>query len=320
MDQVQMYRWPGENDLYHIPRQYTLDDIDFESDDVPDVLDIDRRTNIERGTSLGDLQELPVEVLTMILPHMDIPTLMAFRQINTEARDMVDFLQQYRTIVTHCPNVLRALASTRATSFTLDSLYRTLFTEECSRPNCRLFGAYLNLITASRFCFEHFPERLAVPGSRVLEMTDITMEQLEKLPHMYSLPGLYSPIMLRYNERDILVDRENFVEWARLDPDAMDRMFPVLMDRDVWDRIMALPYMAVISAPFLSGSGPTADWGVGCAVCERSWYGWICTISGGTYTQRGLLEHFQLNGLPADDGEGGEFHSRCLPSGNLGDN
>lgn len=311
IDAIEMYRWPGENDINHLPDQNTLDDIDLGHQCV---LDVGCHPDIQPSTSLGTLDTLPLEILSNFLLHLDIPTLTAYRQVNAKATETVDFLYQYKTVVAHCPNVLRAIVSTRSTALTIDSLYNILFIEKCSKENCHLFGVHLNLLTAKRYCFDHFTDCRVVPASRVLEITDRTMDQLKELPHMYSVPGRYSPKAMAYGS-EMLIAVETLNDRAGLPTAITDRLVPKFMDPDAWDRMAGLSYVVVVSTPFLSGPGPTADWGVRCAVCERRWYGWIATISGGMYTERGFLEHFTLHGLPVDDSIGGKFHAAHLPGG-----
>ncbi|KAG9253166.1 uncharacterized protein F5Z01DRAFT_624272 [Emericellopsis atlantica] len=112
--------------------------------------------------SAGQLDQLPAELLIMVLLHIDIPSLIHFRRVNRRALELVDSIPQYAALIKQCPNIIRAILSIQADAFDCGTLYRTLSTHRCS--TCQRFGDHLYLIDCRRVCYlcftmwqEYFP-------------------------------------------------------------------------------------------------------------------------------------------------------------------
>lgn len=76
---------------------------------------------------LSRLDELPIEMMQNIFEGLHIQTLTNLRSVNRRAMSIVNSLPQYKEIVTHAPDVLRAMLSTKvAQHYELTRLYSEL--------------------------------------------------------------------------------------------------------------------------------------------------------------------------------------------------
>ena len=74
-------------------------------------------------SSMGYLDRLPPEITAILLADMDLETLTKFRSVSKGARATVDSLFQYRNVMNHAPQILRAaLVLGSAKVFTLNDL------------------------------------------------------------------------------------------------------------------------------------------------------------------------------------------------------
>lgn len=125
----------------------------------PSTDDNGRHTTTPSHPSAGRLTRLLlIEIVQLLLLAMDVPTLTTFRRASRGAMALVDSLREYRQIVQHCPDILRAVLSLRAGSYSLGVLYDTLSSMWCSSSGCGSkpftgFGGYLYLVTCERVCF-----------------------------------------------------------------------------------------------------------------------------------------------------------------------
>ena len=76
----------------------------------------------------NQLDRLPLELLIEVLLQLDIPSLTRFRGLNSRTMELVNSVQQYTTIIEHCPNIIRAIVSIQADTFDCGALYRMLCT------------------------------------------------------------------------------------------------------------------------------------------------------------------------------------------------
>jgi hypothetical protein len=105
--------------------------------------------------SLGALGRLSPEVSAMILMQMDLQTLTTFRSVSSTARATVDNLFQYRNVIKHAPQILRATLALKAAEYiTLKHLDTALMSNACQ--DCGEFGAYLHVPTCERVCYRCF--------------------------------------------------------------------------------------------------------------------------------------------------------------------
>ncbi|KAI0546780.1 hypothetical protein F4679DRAFT_598432 [Xylaria curta] len=105
--------------------------------------------------SVGQLDKLPLQVLTEILLALDVPTLIAFRRVNPRAMMVIDSIYQYRMVLKHYPNVVPTITGINATTFDFRALFETLFpivnATKCTM--CNDLGDYIYSITCELVCF-----------------------------------------------------------------------------------------------------------------------------------------------------------------------
>ena len=107
--------------------------------------------------SVGQLDQLPSELLILVLLYTDIPSLTRFRRVNRRAMDLVSSVPEYAAIIKHCPDIIHDIVSMEADAYDCRSLFATLSTTRCS--TCEGFGELLYLIDCSRVCSSCFEER-----------------------------------------------------------------------------------------------------------------------------------------------------------------
>ncbi|KAF2663578.1 hypothetical protein BT63DRAFT_380033 [Microthyrium microscopicum] len=239
-------------------------------------------------SSLGQLARFPLETLTEILLGLDIPTLIAFRQVNRYAMSAVDSLPPYRKLRQQCPNILRAALCVQARGYDLRTLEETLQTSKCSQ--CSEFGDYLYMITCRRICYPCFDDYAnreyytPIHQAHVLRC-GISKKDLKHLPSIQSLPGWYGDYEYNnytyfHTRRYRLFDRTacssapNWSHSKHLSAKESDNLTKIKR------------YSCIISAPYL-GLGNKADWGASCAGCRQSEV---------LYTEEGLHDHFEKLG------------------------
>ena len=226
---------------------------------------------------LGQLDNLPHELLIEILLHCDLVSLATFRRVNRRATKLVDSISQYGSILKNCPDIIRAVLSIQATSYDCQTLYQTLCTTQCS--SCDRFGDYLYLITCKRVCYACFTTRTEyLPLETRLASCHFAAHNppqqnsgktfrdhlLESnIPNILSLPGRYASTWPKDRSKVVRKRVRLFDRRAVMNGDATNEL-PML------DRTTCEPrrFMAIISAPHLYDRGRKADWGYFCLGCR----------------------------------------------------
>lgn len=217
---------------------------------------------------VGRLDSFPGELLDEVLISLDLQTLTTFRLVNHRAMSLVDSLHQYAAVLKHCPDVIRAVISIHADSFSCKTLYRTLSISKCT--TCERFGAYLYLVTCKRvcyFCFTQHMDYFPVSAAQASQYTGRSHAELEALPRVLSLMGRYTGERKFLQSRTLLFDRKVMLDRA-LDAEAR-ALDEATRQRDLKAK-EPRRHVGVISAPCLVESGQVADWGFYCAVCRGS--------------------------------------------------
>lgn len=248
----------------------TLRIIDFTLDDARlktrCPLDNDHQYSTQSQYSAGRLDMLPPEITISILLALDVPTLTTFRRVNRWAMGLVNSLHPYTMVLKHCPNVLRAIISINADSFDCHALYRVLRSQKCE--TCNRFGSYLYLITCRRvcyFCFTSHVDYLPVTVAYAMKYTELSKQELVRMPSVSSLPGRYTPFAKLSKERFLLFDRQAVLSRA---PDASIQYDRRIQQQDRKTN-ETRRYASIISAPSLGPSGQSADWGYYCIGCRE---------------------------------------------------
>ncbi|PSK38064.1 hypothetical protein B9Z65_1255 [Elsinoe australis] len=87
--------------------------------------------------NLGTLSALPPELISQIIPHLDLLTISRLRRVNRFSLHLLNTLPLFRTLLDDHPTVLRAIYATRAGHLiTLSQLHTTLLSTSCCHPTC----------------------------------------------------------------------------------------------------------------------------------------------------------------------------------------
>ncbi len=155
------------------------------------------------NASLGTLDRLTLELLVYVSLHLDIYSLLKYRQTNLRSRQVIDSLQEYRAVTSHGLNPLYALLRTQlATYVSLSDFYNVLCTNNCAF--CGEFGGFVFLPTWSRCCFEcvkKAPETQMQTLASLRKQFRLTQAAISKLRCFKTLPGIYTMDESTYKSR-----------------------------------------------------------------------------------------------------------------------
>ena len=158
--------------------------------------------------SLGDLDLLPLEVLTPVLVQLDLETRTAFRQVNQRAMQIVDSIPEYQIILATAPGALRAVLGLKTGLWiSCQLLYNKLCTRKCK--HCHKVVVYLYLVTCERVCIvclsrnkKYVLQLKSHANKRFVPLKD----KFEGIPHFRSLPGYYSENVNKCAKSMVLFD------------------------------------------------------------------------------------------------------------------
>ena len=101
---------------------------------------------------LGELDNLPLEIINDICLRLDMRSIVYLRQVNARARHVVNALHEYMVVTTHALNPFCALLRAGlASRDTLSEFYSLLCTQICSLCNAQ-YGDLVYLPTWIRCC------------------------------------------------------------------------------------------------------------------------------------------------------------------------
>ena len=237
--------------------------------------------------SAGRLDLLPGELITNVLLALDLPSLTTFRRVNRRAMSLVDSLRQYRMILEHCPDVLRAIISFEAKHFDCMTLFQTLSTAKCE--TCDRFGCHIYFITCKRvcdLCVKTHDSYLPFSTTAATQYFRLPRKDIECLPQAFSRG--YSSYSGGTRRRVTLLDRQALRSRASVVPSQEWDFSLAQLDR----RNNHRRYMAIIPAPHLTSSGRSADWGSYCKECVKG--RWLPDYYCAKYTVDGLKDHLRI--------------------------
>lgn len=151
------------------------------------------RPLIQRASSLGTLDRLPPEVMTMLLDTLDVLSLSDFARVSRRANDLIHSQRSYRDLVKFAPEALTALH--RVGLIRLHSaahLHDALRSRRCA--TCIEFGAFLFLSTVERCCWQCLRDH---PSFRMILHREakryfcISERQVQRLVSLDVIPGVY---------------------------------------------------------------------------------------------------------------------------------
>lgn len=243
--------------------------------------------------SLGTLDQLPLEVLNMVLLQVDVHSLMTnFGYVNRRARQLMPLIPEYSKITLRSPITIRAIRSIgTGASFCLQTLWDKLHTAKCE--TCGDFGEYLYLITCRRVCFECFTNRidyLPFVQADVLRMFGLRQKHLAAISSMKSVPGCYSTSEHRRRSRFTLFDYNAGMQtglaihgtrgamnqyaletWTKKATQSrcrkkINRYGP---DLSSWN---PKRFMGIVRAGVLNARTGAPEWGLHCSACRYHWF------------------------------------------------
>ncbi|EHY58003.1 hypothetical protein ABEF92_002930 [Exophiala dermatitidis] len=171
-----------------------------------------RREKAKYG--LGRLDVLPLEIVNMILLHLDIQSCTSLQRTNRRGYDTVHELPQLQAVIRHCPNVLRGILGTEMASFIgYQQLLNKLTSPTCE--SCIDFGGYLYLLTCTRVCFRCFtklPNYLPMLKSQACRRLGVSKTDIKLLPCLKSVPGHYTINRTSCRRRLVLIDTQTALQ------------------------------------------------------------------------------------------------------------
>lgn len=251
-------------------------------------------------STLGPLEVLPLELLSIILLLLDLQSAFRFSHVNNRAKKLIADIWEYRQTREHVLQCLQAALRTRtASSFGVSALYIALVTKACSL--CGAFGRFFFLLTATQcclHCLESAPEFALLSAAQVCKKMRTSRASLTRLiPTMCTIPGKYGMWKTVRKRRVYLVAKAHCSE---LQIDGVR----LLLDTAT---VSADPqrYMASSSIPYLDITTGGVETGLSCKGCQVTLDD--CSTGGlrtkepyrqrdMVYSREGFLEHFQQCG------------------------
>ncbi|KAF4974050.1 hypothetical protein FZEAL_9004 [Fusarium zealandicum] len=147
----------------------------------------------QRGSSLGQLDLLPAELLLLVLDYLDFQSLSRLSRVSTMGKDIVEALPAYEEVIHHAPGTLAALGKTHLLGHHPAAMLHTAL-RQSRCVSCFSFGGFLFLPTCERVCFECLYEnqalRMTTP-SLAKQCFGLTENDLRRIPVMHSIPGTF---------------------------------------------------------------------------------------------------------------------------------
>lgn len=254
----------------------------------------------QEKADLGRFESLPTEVTVEVLMHLDLRSLLSFKQANHCAAHFVETLPKYSTMRQHCPSVLRAVIGLRADFFSCNKLYDSLTSHGCA--HCHRPGKYIYLITGVRVCYFC----LRCPTSEIMarKITQLPARMLrEKGAFIRSIPGTYGPRAEYHRFPKCLFDLSAVptAEYELYNPKKSKPRYSAVLGRSSHDTSNARQHMVVISAPYLSSASQVSqavDWGFFCRRCVEAKFDKPSTHFRNHYTAKGITEHIRQYHMP----------------------
>lgn len=147
----------------------------------------------EPQSSVGLLDDLPLELLHATLDYLDLQSLSRFSRVSLRGRTIAESLPAYRDLVSAAGHIFRTLSDARSIDLhSVAILHKALRSDRCI--SCGQYGAFLFLLSSERCCFAclSFNQSLwLLPLPFARDCFDLTRQQLKALPTMRSIPGTY---------------------------------------------------------------------------------------------------------------------------------
>lgn len=146
-----------------------------------------------RISSVGILDRLPPEIVSLILGMLDVQSAARFSRVSFQGRALVLSQYAYRDLAMFVPRVLSALGRLGlAHLHSIDQLHGALQSERCA--TCIEYGAFLFLPTCERCCWEclrYHPSLRLISLKEAKRYFGLSERHLRRLPICRIIPGTY---------------------------------------------------------------------------------------------------------------------------------
>ena len=292
---------PSAQQLHNLSYQLRIKDNTLD-DNLPTPVAHARNTCACRmpNTSLNTLDLLPIELLHAILPILDLQSLSNFQRVNRRATAVLKAVPEYRAVATYARTALVGSYSIGTSRFiTCRDLYTVLCTADCEF--CGDFAGFLYILTCKRVCFICLSQDercLPLRRSHAVRRFGLERKSVDKLPHMRSIPGTYSPNRKRAKGRLLLVDfdsarcagiaihgcttameqhvassmTEELQSYNARTLAGTGRRTRRLRTEDIFDAKSgnALRFMAIVRLPHLDSISQNLEYGSHCVGCRKA--------------------------------------------------
>ncbi|CAJ2499797.1 Uu.00g026500.m01.CDS01 [Anthostomella pinea] len=271
---------------------------------------------------LGDLGQLPTEILIHIVSLLDVCSLVDFRHINQHYLEFVDSLPDFQTVKAF-PKLLSAILRLQCRYPGLDALMACIHDPLCS--NCKHHGDYLYLLTAERLCYFCFRETPAyVPMVIGPESLQGNIASAVILPGIYGMHG-----QGRVRQPQLVADRRAVLRQhphlAEASKDAESERQELMRQNGHSKRFsqkywpLFQRYTVVIKAPYVITSTGRFEEGAMCRACAGT--GVIQHLGVWPtrpafwghpfrrYTEPGFRQHLEEFGEVLKTGDGSYIHA-----------
>jgi len=145
----------------------------------------------ELQSSIGLLDNLPLELLHALLNYLDLQSLSRILRVSLRGKAIVESLPAYRDLASTAGNIFQILSYTRLIGLhSATTLQAALHSDRCI--SCGQYGAFLFLLSSKRCCFAclSFNQSLwLIPLAFARDCFNLTRQQVKDLPTMRSIPG-----------------------------------------------------------------------------------------------------------------------------------
>lgn len=175
-------------------------------------------------SGLGRLNILPLDILSMIFPLLDIQSLFTCRRLSRRAMYIIDSLSEYRDIIHFVPNAIRGALSIESGSYiTCRTLHKSIFDSKCvgevldylggtDEERCDNPAQFVCVLTGRRWCLSHMSvlrredRHLPLLLDEAEHIFGLPAQEMSDIPSFRSLPGQYSPGLHPCDDRLFFLD------------------------------------------------------------------------------------------------------------------
>lgn len=146
-----------------------------------------------RRLSFGPLDILAVEILQLIVQHVDLQSVAKLRLSNYSLKCLVDGTVEYQRVRKYASNAMRAMKASKTLEYhTLLDVCRALNSRLCAF--CEDIGPCLFVLTCDRCCLNciaRHPSMRLIPRSYARPYYALPAEHLKKIKTLQVIPGQY---------------------------------------------------------------------------------------------------------------------------------